>query len=83
MRLLAGAVVGVGAGYVQDESSGEVVYEGPDAALVPGLVDQWAQALNTERGEPTVDAAMAHLNLVLSHPFRDGNGRWPADCRPW
>ncbi len=68
-RFRAGAV------YVQDESTGEVVYEGPDAALVPGLVDQLARALNAERGEPMVDAAMAHLNLVMIHPFRDGNGR--------
>lgn len=61
--------------YVADESTGEVVYEGPDAALVPDLIDQLTRALNTERGEPMVDAAMAHLNLVMIHPFRDGNGR--------
>jgi Fic family protein len=61
--------------YVQDESTGEVVYEGPDADLVPGLVDQLARGLNAERGEPMVVAAMAHLNLVMIHPFRDGNGR--------
>ena len=68
-RFRAGAV------YVQDELTGEVVYEGPDAALVPGLVDQLARALNADRDEPMVDAAMAHLNLVMIHPFRDGNGR--------
>jgi Fic family protein len=32
-----------------------------------------------QRGEPEVDevvrAAMAHLNLISIHPFRDGNGR--------
>jgi Fic family protein len=61
--------------YVQDESSGEMVYEGPDAGLVPRLVDQLAETLNTGGGEPMVDAAMAHLNLVMIHPFRDGNGR--------
>ncbi|MGB7982036.1 MAG: Fic family protein [Candidatus Nanopelagicales bacterium] len=31
--------------------------------------------VSTEQGEPMVDAAMAHLNLVMIHPFRDGNGR--------
>jgi fido (protein-threonine AMPylation protein) len=25
--------------------------------------------------DPVVRAAMAHLNLVMIHPFRDGNGR--------
>ena len=64
-----------GAVYGQDESTGDVVYVGPDAALVPGLVDQLAEALNADRGELMVDAAMAHLNLVMIHPFRDGNGR--------
>ena len=49
---------------MQDESTGELVYEGPDADLDPGLAifDQLARALNAERGEPMVDAAMAHLN---------------------
>ncbi len=64
-----------GAVDVQDESTGEVVYEGPDAVLVPDLVDQLAETLNDDLGEPMVDAAMAHLNLVMIHPFRDGNGR--------
>jgi Fic family protein len=36
------------------------------------LVDQ----LNDDDGSPQlVRAAMAHLNLVMIHPFRDGNGR--------
>jgi Fic family protein len=35
-----------------------------------------AQELQTESpADPLVRAAMAHLNLVMIHPFRDGNGR--------
>ena len=66
--------------YVHDEDRGEIVYEGPDHELVPGLMANLVQQLdylddnNTERSI-FVTAAMAHLNLVMIHPFRDGNGR--------
>ena len=52
-------------------------YEGPDAEAVPGLVGELASELNsgTDRGNVLVRAAMAHLNLLMIHPFRDGNGR--------
>jgi Fic family protein len=65
-----------GAVYVHDEITGENVYEGPDAdevpALMTSLMDELAMASSMD---PLVQAAMAHLNLVLIHPFRDGNGR--------
>jgi fido (protein-threonine AMPylation protein) len=63
--------------YVRDSSTGEVVYEGPDAELVPGLLDELVAWLNDgDLGVPSyVRAAMAHLNLVKIHPWRDGNGR--------
>jgi len=65
-----------GAIYVSKESSGEVVYEGPDVEEVPVLMDQLVRQLNAKDDTPTmVRAAMAHLNLVMVHPFRDGNGR--------
>lgn len=65
-----------GAVHVHDESRGLNVYTGPDADLVPDLM----KALTAEFREPVAEdpmvrAAMAHLNLVLIHPFRDGNGR--------
>jgi Fic family protein len=53
-----------------------IVYEGPDSELVPSLMSELIDSLN-EKG-PThhlVRAAMAHLNLTMIHPFRDGNGR--------
>lgn len=58
------------------EPSGETVYEGPDADTVPGLVKELVELLNAEtRAEPIVRGAMAHLNLTMIHPFKDGNGR--------
>ncbi|MDQ1655920.1 MAG: hypothetical protein QOD41_1003, partial [Cryptosporangiaceae bacterium] len=62
------------------------VYEGPDAddvpALMTSLMDELAISSSSSAAssaafstDPVVQAAMAHLNLVLIHPFRDGNGR--------
>jgi Fic family protein len=60
--------------YVRDEQSREIIYEGPDAELVPGLMGELLTSLDDDT--PTiVRAAMAHLNLVMIHPFSDGNGR--------
>ena len=63
--------------YVLDEAKKEVVYEGPDAERVPSLMDELTEFLNDKYNpsEVTIKAAMAHLNLVLIHPFSDGNGR--------
>jgi Fic family protein len=54
--------------------SGDVVHEAPDAHLVPALITAMLEEI---RGESPVlvRAAMAHLNLVMIRPFRDGNGR--------
>jgi Fic family protein len=66
-----------GAIYVRNEDSGEIVYEGPDPDSVPGLIDELMTGLNDPAPEHArlVQAGMAHLNLVMIHPFRDGNGR--------
>ena len=62
--------------YVQDERTSETVYEGPDAGQLDELVNALARELTgPAQVEPVVRAAMAHLNLVMIHPFRDGNGR--------
>ncbi len=62
--------------FVRSEPSGERVYEGPDAEAVPALVDELVASLNAASEVPAlVRAAMAHLNLVMIHPFSDGNGR--------
>jgi Fic family protein len=64
-----------GAIYVRRESTGEIVYEGPDHELIPGLIEEMLGQLEEEDCHVIVKAAMAHLNLVMIHPFSDGNGR--------
>jgi len=66
-----------GAIFVHNSQTRTVVYEGPDAAAVPALVDELLDWLNNgDLDAPVfVRAAMAHLNLVCIHPWRDGNGR--------
>ncbi|HEY4895170.1 MAG TPA: Fic family protein [Solirubrobacteraceae bacterium] len=61
--------------YVVRESTTERVYEGPPFEQVPDLVAGAITALETSDAPVLVRAAMAHLNLVMVHPFRDGNGR--------
>jgi Fic family protein len=63
--------------FVRDEKKQQNVYEGPDADLVPTLMRELTASLNEQADTaPTmIRAAMAHLNLVMIHPFSDGNGR--------
>ncbi|WP_279579489.1 Fic family protein [Fodinicola feengrottensis] len=62
--------------YVRDDKTGQVVYEGPLASQIPALVSELALSLReNSQADAVVRAAMAHLNLVMIHPFRDGNGR--------
>ena len=62
--------------YVRDDASDQIVYTGPDPQDVPGLMRELSESIEVQ-GESSaiVAAAMAHLNLVMIHPFRDGNGR--------
>jgi Fic family protein len=62
--------------WIRNDASGDVVYEGPEAEQVPDLVEELVRQLSSDQATPAlVKAAMAHLNLVMIHPFRDGNGR--------
>lgn len=62
--------------FVRRTNDGEIVHEGADADAVPTLMSELAAALNQPSADdPIVSAAMAHLNLVMVHPFSDGNGR--------
>lgn len=62
--------------FVVREFDDEVVYKGPDFEQVPGLIDELIYYLNGPTDCPImVKAAMAHLNLTMIHPFKDGNGR--------
>jgi Fic family protein len=60
---------------VSNNATGRIVYEGPDAHSIPELIDSMLHALSQDRAPTLIRAAMAHLNLVMIHPFRDGNGR--------
>lgn len=64
-----------GAIFVRRESDGEIVHEGPASELVPALMAELVAEVAAEHGAPLVRGAMAHLNLVMIHPFSDGNGR--------
>jgi len=62
--------------FVLDEQSNQKVYEGAPWEDVSSLVHDLVVQLDANRDtDPYVNAAMAHLNLVLIHPFADGNGR--------
>lgn len=61
---------------VTREQDQTVVYEGPDPDAVPDLMSDFVTSLNEKSETPgMVRAALAHLNLVMIHPFSDGNGR--------
>jgi Fic family protein len=65
-----------GAIYVRNDETEDIVYEGPDVDQVPELMRELVDCLNEpDDAPPMVRAAMAHLDLVMIHPFRDGNGR--------
>jgi Fic family protein len=61
--------------YVRDERAGRLVYEGAPAEDVPALMEELAGRLAEAEAPPLVAGAMAHLDLVMIHPFKDGNGR--------
>lgn len=61
---------------VRDARTGQVVHEGVDREELEPRMGELLEYVN----EATVDsvllrAAMTHLNLVMIHPFKDGNGR--------
>jgi len=63
--------------FVLDERTGAIVYTGSEPMSVPALMREFV--IDLQQGDRTTPAmvrgAMAHLNLVMIHPFRDGNGR--------
>ena len=61
--------------YVRNDATGEIAYESPGHELVPALINATIRELEDSEAPVLVRAAMAHLNLVMIHPFSDGNGR--------
>ncbi len=64
--------------YVVHEPTGETVYEGPPSEKIPGYMLELIEQIKVGSGthnSSIVTGAMAHLNLTMIHPFRDGNGR--------
>ena len=61
--------------YVRNDEIQEVVYEGPPAEHINDWMRELVDMLNGDDHHILVRAAMAHLNLVMIHPFSDGNGR--------
>lgn len=65
-----------GAVRVVNNETGAVVYDAPDVDMVDSLVGELVEYLDNERHQfGVIAAAMAHLNLTMIHPFRDGSGR--------
>jgi Fic family protein len=50
-------------------------YVGPPAEEVPGLLDDLCEFMDREDLSPIAQAAIAHAQFELIHPFGDGNGR--------
>jgi len=62
--------------WIRNDATGDIVYEGPPHDEVPELIKELTRDLSSdEQTHVLIKAAMAHLNLVMIHPFRDGNGR--------
>ncbi len=63
--------------YVRDEERDLTVYEGPPAEDVVKLIGGLVTYIrgNEDGNHFLVKGAVAHLNLVMIHPFSDGNGR--------
>lgn len=62
--------------FVRDDEEEAIVHEGAEISLVPGLMTELVSYMTSSTSEPDiVRGAMVHLNLVMVHPFRDGNGR--------
>jgi Fic family protein len=65
-----------GPAYVWSAQSERTVYDGPPSSAVVELTTELVGWMNGPGADlpPLIRGAMAHLNLVMIHPFKDGNG---------
>jgi Fic family protein len=62
--------------FIVNQKDGKTVYDAPSVEMVDELVQELVKYLMNENDDPAVvRGAMAHLNLTMIHPFKDGNGR--------
>jgi Fic family protein len=62
--------------FIVNQKDGKTVYDAPSADSVDELVQELVAYLMKDDGDyAVVRGAMAHLNLTMIHPFKDGNGR--------
>lgn len=62
---------------VNDPRVGQVVYLPPDFADVKPMMDELTEFIHKNRGkiDPLILAGIFHKQMVIIHPFMDGNGR--------
>ncbi|MEW5939186.1 MAG: Fic family protein, partial [Chloroflexota bacterium] len=63
--------------FVNDPRAGKTVYYPPDAKDVPALVKDLLHFVETNKSkiDPLILAGLFHKQMVIIHPFMDGNGR--------
>ena len=63
--------------FVNDPRRGMTVYWPPDASDVPALMNELIQFVQIHKSEidPLILAGLFHKQMVIIHPFMDGNGR--------
>jgi Fic family protein len=62
-------------GWFGGDSPPNAEYVGPPHQYVPDLVDDLCRFMNRDDLSPVAQAAIAHAQFELIHPFGDGNGR--------
>jgi Uncharacterized conserved protein len=63
--------------FVNDPRSGKTIYYPPDAKYVPALVNELIHFVETNKSkiDLLILAGLFHKQMVIIHPFIDGNGR--------
>jgi Fic family protein len=62
-------------GWIGGADPPDADYVGPPHQHVPKLIDDLCQFVNRDDISPVAQAAIAHAQFELIHPFGDGNGR--------